>query len=113
MNKKRNIWIGGAWPYANSTLHIGHLAGLLPGDALARYHRLKGDNVMYVSGSDCHGTPITIRAKQEGSTPDIISEHYHKEFCEVFKKLGFSYFFCFFVSFIYDFLENKSDFWNF
>ena len=56
---KRDILIGGAWPYANYYLHIGHFAALLPGDVLARYFRGKGDNVMYVSGSDCHGTPIT------------------------------------------------------
>jgi len=86
-----NILIGGAWPYANGSLHIGHLAALLPGDVLARYFRAKGNSVYYVSGSDCHGTPITIRAKQENSTPEAISEHYHREFCEVFEKLGFSY----------------------
>ena len=61
---KRNIVIGGAWPYANSSLHLGHIAGLISGDVLARYYRLKGDNVIYVSGSDCHGTPITERAKK-------------------------------------------------
>ena len=63
---KRNILIGGAWPYANSSLHLGHIAGLISGDLLARYYRLRGDNVLYVSGSDCHGTPITERAKKEG-----------------------------------------------
>lgn len=88
---KNNIIIGGAWPYANGPLHIGHLASLLPGDVLARYFRAKGDRVFYVSGSDCHGTPITIRAKQEHTTPKIISEQYHKEFCDVFDRLGFSY----------------------
>lgn len=87
----KNIVIGGAWPYANGSLHIGHIAALLPGDVLARYYRAKGDSVYYVSGSDCHGTPITIRAKQENSTPHEISERYHREFCEVFEKLGFSY----------------------
>ncbi len=86
-----NIIIGGAWPYANGSLHIGHLAALLPGDVLARYFRLKGERVFYVSGSDCHGTPITIRAKQENKTPPEISEFYHNEFCDVFEKLGFSY----------------------
>ena len=86
-----NIVIGGAWPYANGSLHIGHLSALIPGDILARYFRAKGENVFYVSGSDCHGTPITIRAKQEGLTPYEISEQYHNEFCEVFNKLGFSY----------------------
>ncbi len=87
----KNIVIGGAWPYANGSLHIGHLAALLPGDVLARYYRAKGDRVIYVSGSDCHGTPITIRARKEHSTPERISEHYHREFCEVFAQLGFSY----------------------
>ena len=86
-----NIIIGGAWPYANGSLHIGHIAALLPGDVLARYFRLKGKQVFYVSGSDCHGTPITIRAKQENKTPEEVSEYYHKEFCDVFQKLGFSY----------------------
>lgn len=86
-----NIIIGGAWPYANGSLHIGHLAALLPGDVLARYFRAKGERVFYVSGSDCHGTPITIRAKQENKTPEEISEFYHNEFCDVFGKLGFSY----------------------
>lgn len=89
--KGRNILIGGAWPYANSSLHLGHLASQLPGDVLARYHRLMGDNVMYVSGSDCHGTPITERAKKEGVTPNSIAERYHNEFVESFKKMNFTY----------------------
>lgn len=88
---KRNVLIGGAWPYANSSLHLGHLAALLPGDVLARYHRQIGDNVVYVSGTDCHGTPITIRAKKEGVTPKEIAERYHKEFSDVFEKMMFSY----------------------
>lgn len=86
-----NILIGGAWPYANGNLHIGRLTALLPGDILARYHRAKGDRVCFVSGSDCHGTPVAIRAKQEGKTPEEVSDLYHKEFEECFKKLGFSY----------------------
>ncbi|HWQ58894.1 MAG TPA: methionine--tRNA ligase [Clostridia bacterium] len=86
-----NILIGGAWPYANGSLHIGHIAALLPGDVLARYYRAKGAKVAYVSGSDCHGTPVTIRAKQEGLTPGEVSERYHAEFTEVFARLGFSY----------------------
>jgi methionyl-tRNA synthetase len=60
------ILIGGAWPYSNYKLHLGHASGLIGGDLLARYHRAKGDDVIYVSGSDCHGTPITERAKREG-----------------------------------------------
>lgn len=88
---KKNILIGGAWPYANGSLHIGHIAGLLPGDVLARYHRAVGDNVYFVSGSDCHGTPVAIRAKKECKTPQEISDLYHQEFTECFEKLGFSY----------------------
>ncbi|MCT4613202.1 MAG: methionine--tRNA ligase [Clostridia bacterium] len=89
MNK--NILIGGAWPYANGSLHIGHIASLLPGDILARFHRLKGDSVCYVSGSDCHGTPIKLRALQENKSPREIAEHYHLEFKNVFNSLGFTY----------------------
>ena len=87
----KKILIGGAWPYANGSLHIGHIAGLLPGDILARYHRAIGDDVYFVSGSDCHGTPVAIRAKQENRTPQEISDFYHKEFVECFEKLGFTY----------------------
>lgn len=89
MNK--NVVIGGAWPYANYSLHLGHLAGLISGDVLARYHRIIGDNVLYVSGSDCHGTPITERAIKEGKNPKEIAEHYHEEFVKTFKLMNFSY----------------------
>lgn len=88
---KRDIFIGGAWPYANYLLHIGHLAALLPGDIIARYYRENGDNVMYVSGSDTHGTPITERAKKEGKTPKEIATFYHNEFVKTFNNLNFSY----------------------
>jgi methionyl-tRNA synthetase len=86
-----NIFIGGAWPYANGSLHLGHIASLLPGDILARYHRLKGDNVLYVSGSDCNGTPITIRAKDEGISVEEVANRYHNEFKRCFEQLDFSY----------------------
>ena len=85
------ILIGGAWPYANGSLHIGHIAALLPGDVVARYFRAKGEEVLYVSGSDCHGTPISIRAKKENITPQEITNRYHREFKYCFDKLGFSY----------------------
>ena len=85
------VLIGGAWPYTNYNLHLGHAAGLIGGDLLARYHRAKGDDVIFVSGSDCHGTPITERAKKEGTTPKEISERYHQNFVEAFEALGFSY----------------------
>lgn len=87
----RNILIGGAWPYANSSLHLGHLAALISGDFLKRYHELLGDNVIYVSGTDCHGTPITERAKKEGISPRDISNKYHNEFKNIFDKMEFSY----------------------
>jgi methionyl-tRNA synthetase len=86
-----SIFIGGAWAYANGSLHLGHISSLLPGDILARYYRLKGEKVLYVSGSDCNGTPITVRAKQEGVSPQVIADTYHKEFEECFSRLGFSY----------------------
>lgn len=89
MNK--NIFIGGAWPYANNSLHVGHLAALLPGDIIARYHRMAGNNVIYVSGTDSHGTPITVRAKKEGINPRDIAQKYHAEFSKNFADLDFSY----------------------
>jgi len=85
------IFIGGAWPYANGSLHLGHVAALLPGDILARYYRQKGEKVLYVSGSDCNGTPISIRANHENTTTEAIANHYHQEFTDSFQKLGFTY----------------------
>ena len=88
---KRDIFIGGAWPYANYYLHVGHLAALLPGDILAKYFRENGDEVIYVSGSDCHGTPITERARKEGVDPSEIAAFYHNEFVKTFINAGFEY----------------------
>jgi methionyl-tRNA synthetase len=86
------IFIGVAWPYANGSLHLGHIAGAnLPADIFARYHRLKGNEVLMVSGSDQHGTPITIRAEQEGKTPAEIAEYYHRDFMESWQKLGITW----------------------
>lgn len=86
-----NIFIGGAWPYANGSLHLGRLASILPGDILARYHRAKGDAVLYVSGSDCHGTPVAVQASQEGVSPGEFASRYHQEFADCFRTLGFTY----------------------
>ena len=86
-----SVFIGGAWPYANGSLHLGHIAALLPGDILARYNRLKGNEVLYVSGSDCNGTPISIRADAEGKTVKEIADRYHAEFTDCFSRLGFTY----------------------
>jgi methionyl-tRNA synthetase len=85
------IFIGGAWPYANNDLHPGHLAALLPGDLIARYFRAKGSEVIYVSGTDAHGTPITKRAREERKSPHDIAEKYHIEFKNIFEKMNFSY----------------------
>lgn len=85
------VFIGGAWPYANGSLHIGHIAALLPGDIIARYYRQTGEDVLYVSGSDCNGTPIAIRAKQERKTTRDIADIYHQEFQHCFTQLGFTY----------------------
>lgn len=89
--EEKNIVIGGAWPYANSDMHLGHIAGLISGDVLARYFRAKGYNVMYVSGTDCHGTPITERAKREHKSPKEIATYYDERDGETLKKFQFSY----------------------
>ena len=89
MNK--DILIGGAWPYANYYMHIGHLAALLPGDILAKYFRGNGDNVMYVSGTDSHGTPITQRANKEKVSAEEIAMRYHEAFINSFNLMNFEY----------------------
>jgi methionyl-tRNA synthetase len=77
------IFIGVAWPYANGPLHQGQIVGsFLPADCFARYHRLRGDKVLMVSGSDQHGTPVTVRAEQEGRTPQQVVDGYHQSFVQ-------------------------------
>lgn len=88
---KRKILICSAWPYANGSLHLGHIAALLPADILARYFRLQGEDVLFVSGSDCHGTPITVKANQDGRDPRDVAGQYHREFVDSFAQLGFSF----------------------
>ncbi|PKB63716.1 MAG: methionine--tRNA ligase [SAR202 cluster bacterium Io17-Chloro-G2] len=86
------IFIGVAWPYANGPLHLGHVAGCyLPADIFARYHRLKGNQVLMVSGSDSHGTPITVRAEQEGVAPQDVVDRYHGIFLDSWERLGISF----------------------
>ena len=86
------ILIGVAWPYANGPLHLGQIAGAyLPADIFARYHRMKGDEVLMVSGSDQHGTPVTLRAEREGKSPQEVVSHFHREFLECWQKLGISF----------------------
>ena len=77
----RTILVAVGWPYASGSRHLGHLAGAyLPADIFARYHRLAGDKILMVSGSDVHGTPITVRADEEGVSPQEIVDRYHAEF---------------------------------
>lgn len=88
----QNILIAIAWPYANSDIHVGNITGShLPGDICARYHRLRGRDVLMVSGSDAHGTAITIKADAQGKTPKDIYHYYHPRFLELFQRLGISY----------------------
>ena len=86
-----NILVGISWPFANGDLHIGHVASSLPGDVIARYHRLKGNNVILVSGSDCHGTPIDVKALHEKKSAKEIVDICHENFSKDFKDLGFSF----------------------
>jgi len=86
------IYIGVAWPYANGSLHLGHITGCyLPADIFARYNRMKGNDVLMVSGSDEHGTPITITAEKEKTTPQAIVDRYNKEHTENMKQFGISF----------------------
>ncbi|GAG97042.1 unnamed protein product, partial [marine sediment metagenome] len=89
---KEKIYIGVAWPYANGSLHLGHIAGCyLPADIFARYSRMKGKDVLMVSGSDEHGTPITITAEKKKTTPQAIVDRYNKEHTENMKQFGISF----------------------
>jgi methionyl-tRNA synthetase len=88
----KNILVAVAWPYANSLIHVGNLTGsYLPADIFARYHRLVGNRVLMVSGSDAHGTPITVRADAGGTTPVKVYQEYHAGFLELFQKLRLTY----------------------
>ncbi|KYK27573.1 methionine--tRNA ligase [Thermoplasmatales archaeon SG8-52-1] len=89
---KEKIYIGVAWPYANGSLHLGHIAGCyLPADIFARYCRMKGKDVLMVSGSDEHGTPITITAEKEKTTPQAVVDRFNKEHTQNMKDMGISF----------------------
>ncbi len=91
-NSNTPILVAVAWPYASGSRHLGHLAGAyLPADIFARYQRLKGNRVLMVSGSDVHGTPITVRAEAEGVTPSEIADKYHAEFVANWERLDISW----------------------
>ena len=86
------ILIGVAWPYANSYLHLGHIAGAyLPASIFAAYHRQIGNEVLMVSGSDEHGTPILVTAEKEGKRPDEVAHLYHLENSKVMDALGIGF----------------------
>ncbi len=92
MKSFKRTLITSALPYANGPVHIGHLAGVyVPADIYARYLRLKGEEVMFVGGSDEHGVPITIKARKEGVTPQDIVDRYHGIIKKSFEGLGISF----------------------
>ncbi len=92
MNELKNIFIGVAWPYVNGDLHIGHLAGyLLPADITARFNRFIGNKVLMVSGSDCHGTPITVEAEEKEISPQQVVDMYHPKHTALFDQYGISF----------------------
>lgn len=93
MDKKfKRTTVTSALPYANGPVHIGHLAGVyVPADIYVRYLRLKGEEVLFVGGSDEHGVPITIRAKKEGITPQDVVDRYHALIRDSFKEFGISF----------------------
>ena len=86
------ILVAVAWPYANGSIHIGQVAGAyLPADIFARYHRMKGSDVLMVSGSDAHGTPVTLTAEQRGVTPEQVYTEYQTEFLDNWERLGITF----------------------
>lgn len=89
---RRRILVAVAWPYASGSRHLGHLGGVyLPADIFARYHRITGNDVLMVSGSDANGTPITVKADELGITPREVVDKYHPEFLGYWETLGISF----------------------
>jgi methionyl-tRNA synthetase len=92
MSQYKRTLITSALPYANGPVHIGHLAGVyVPADIYARYLRLKGEDVILIGGSDEHGVPITLKAKNEGVTPQDIVDKYHNIIKDSFTRFGISF----------------------
>jgi methionyl-tRNA synthetase len=88
----RKILVAPAWPYAAGHRHLGHVAGFgVPSDVFARYHRLKGNDVLMVSGTDEHGTPVMVAADREGRSYGEVADYYNRSFREDFQRLGLSY----------------------
>ncbi len=91
MNTKK-ILVAAAWPYVNGDIHIGHLAGyFIPADIFTRYSRLKGIDTVFVSGSDCHGTPITVEADKRGISAKELVNEYIPKVHEIINQYGISY----------------------
>ena len=89
---KEKILVTAAWPYANAYIHVGNLTGAyLPADIFARFQRLMGRETLFVSGSDAHGTPITVRADAEKSTAEAVYKRFHESFLEMQHKVGITY----------------------
>ena len=89
---QKHILVAVAWPYASGPRHIGHVAGFgVPSDLFARYHRLKGNHVLMVSGTDEHGTPIMVAADREGISPAELAERFNEVIRSDLRDLGLSY----------------------
>ncbi len=87
-----HILVAVAWPYASADIHVGNITGsYLPADIYARFHRLRGNQVLMVSGSDAHGTPITVRADEKGTSPEDVYQSYHAKFLDLFQQVGLTY----------------------
>ena len=88
----RHILVAVAWPYASADIHQGNVTGsYLPADIYARFHRLRGNHVLMVSGSDSHGTPVTVKAEAEGKAPQEVFDYYHDRHLTLFQRLGLTY----------------------
>src|SRR5947209_9886399 len=88
----RHILTAVAWPYANGPRHIGHVAGFgVPSDVFSRYQRLAGNQVLMVSGTDEHGTPIQVQADREGVSARELADRYNRVIAEDLQALGLSY----------------------
>src|SRR5690349_12008482 len=88
----KKILVSVAWPYANGPRHIGHVAGFgVPSDIFARYHRLSGNDVLMVSGTDEHGRPITVQAEEEGTTRQGLVDRYNQVIGDDLMNLGLAY----------------------
>lgn len=86
------ILVAVAWPYANAEIHVGNITGShLPGDIFARYHRLKGNRVLMITGTDSHGTPVTMSADKLGKPVEEVYKSFHEGFIELFQKIGITY----------------------